>query len=211
MIQIHYYMDLFMLLFDNKKKLQYTIIKNRVEGGPFYMAKVSFLKLGLKRNTNVITLNWNDQVIEIKEYLPIVQKSEVVQTIIQESLDDNSFANPIKIKINLVLEVIFAYTNINFTDKQKEDRLALYDILIGSGLWAAVKNLMDNYTDLSTIETDVNVTIAELNRHKDSILGVLEAVNQDYSNLQLDVNALTEPLTDPNSLALLKTIATKLD
>ena len=175
------------------------------------MAKVSFLKLGLKKNTNIATLVWNDQTIEIKEYLPIVQKSEVVQSIIQESLDDNSFANPIKVKINLVLEVVFAYTNINFTDKQKEDRLALYDLLISSGLWAAIQNIMNNYNYLNTIETDVNATIAELNRHKDSILGVLEAVNQDYSNLQFDVNAITEPLTDPNSLALLKTIATKLD
>ena len=35
------------------------------------MAKIGFTKLGLKKNTNLITLNWNDQIIEIKAYLPI--------------------------------------------------------------------------------------------------------------------------------------------
>lgn len=175
------------------------------------MAKISFTKLGLKKNTNLITCTWNNQVIEIKEYLPVEEKSNVVQAIVSESLDDDSFANPIKVEINTVLEIMFAYTNINFTDKQKEDRLALYDLIVGTGLWGEILKATKNMTDFNDIHEYVKLVISEINRHKDSMLGVLEAVNQDYSNLQYDVQSLTEPLTDPNSLTLLKTIATKLD
>ena len=38
------------------------------------MAKVSFTKLGLKTNQEVKTIEWNEQIIEIKQYLPIEKK-----------------------------------------------------------------------------------------------------------------------------------------
>ena len=44
-------------------------------------------------------------------------------------MDDNNFANPVKLNVFLHLEIIFNYTNISFTDKQKEDLVKLYDIL----------------------------------------------------------------------------------
>jgi hypothetical protein len=33
---------------------------------------------------------------------------------------------------------MYAYTNINFTEKQKEDITKLYDLIISSGLYAVV-------------------------------------------------------------------------
>ena len=38
------------------------------------MAKVSFTKLGLTKNQEVKILNWNDQDIEIKQYLSVKDK-----------------------------------------------------------------------------------------------------------------------------------------
>jgi len=76
----------------------------------------------------------------------------VIERIVNQSLDDNNFANPARIMINTVLEVIFAYTmNINFTDKQKEDRLGLYDLLVSSGLWKAIENKLAEIGELSII------------------------------------------------------------
>jgi len=46
------------------------------------MAKVGLTKLGLKVNTNVIPLTWNNEVIEIKEYLPIEKKLEMITRIV---------------------------------------------------------------------------------------------------------------------------------
>ena len=172
--------------------------------------KIGLTKLGLKKNTNIIPLEWNGQIIEIKQYLPIEDKSEVIEHIVNKSLDDNSFANPIRLEINTVLEIMYAYTNINFTDKQKEESLNLYDLLVSSGLWASVHDIMIEYRDFNDIIIGVEKTVNEVNRHKDSLLGILEAVNQDYSNLQFDVNQLSETLTDPNSLSLLRDVVTKL-
>ncbi len=174
------------------------------------MAKVSFTKLGLKKNTNVITLSWNDQTIEIKEYLPIEEKANIIERIINQRIDDKNFASPCRIELYTTLEIIFAYTNINFTDKQKENVQELYDLLIGNGLWQAIVQELQKFTDYNYIITNVQATINEVYKYKNSILGILDAVNQDYSNLNLDVTNIQDKLNDPNGLTLLKDVITKL-
>ena len=173
------------------------------------MAKVSFTKLGLKKNIDTIGFNWNDQGIQIKEYLPVEEKIAVIDRIVNQSLDDNNFANPMRIRVNTALEIVFAYTNINFTEKQKEDRLALYDLLVGSGLLKIIYDTLspNEYTILT--ET-VQETIEEIYRYRNSVLGIIEAVNQDYSNLNLDAENIQKNLADPNNLTLLKDVITKL-
>ena len=173
------------------------------------MAKIGFTKLGLKKNTNLMTLNWNDQIIEIKAYLPIEEKIAIIERIVNQSLDDNNFANPMRVDINILLEIIFAYTNISFTDKQKEDRLVLYDLLVGSEFWTQFLTVLPNEEYMS-IYNGVWDTINEIYKYRDSVLGIIEAVNQDYSNLNLDAENIQKNLADPNNLSLLKDVVTKL-
>ena len=173
------------------------------------MAKISFTKLGLKKNTNVINLTWNEQIIEIKEYLPIEEKIAIIERIVNQSLDDNNFANPVRVRINAALEIVFAYTNINFTDKQKEDRLALYDLLAGTGLLKAIYDALPS-NEYTTMDTTVWEVIDEIYRYKTSVLGILQAVSQDYSNLELDADKIREKLGNKENIEFLKNVMDKL-
>lgn len=174
--------------------------------------KVGLTKLGLKKNINLIPFEWNGQIIEIKQYLPIEDKIKVIEKIVNQSLDESNFANPLRIEINIVLEVMFAYTNINFTEKQKEDSLGLYDLLIGSGLWENIKNTMiSNGKDYIEIESTVKCVINEIYAYKNSALGILQAIQTDYNNLNLDAESLADKMADENTLKLLRDIVTKLD
>ena len=173
--------------------------------------KIGLTKLGLKKNTNLIPLEWGDQVIQIREYLPIEDKIGVIERIVNQSLDDNNFANPVRIMINTVLEVIFAYTiNINFTDKQKEDRLGLYDLLVSSGLWKAIENKLAEVGELNIIQNTVREVIDEIYKYKNSTLGILQAVSEDYSNLELNINKLQEEISNPENAKLLKNVIDKM-
>ena len=173
--------------------------------------KIGLTKLGLKKNTNLIPLEWGDQVIQIREYLPIEDKIGVIERIVNQSLDDNNFANPARIMINTVLEVIFAYTtNINFTDKQKEDRLGLYDLLVSSGLWKAIENKLAEVGELNIIQNTVREVIDEIYKYKNSTLGILQAVSEDYSNLELNINKLQEEISNPENAKLLKNVIDKM-
>jgi hypothetical protein len=64
----------------------------------------------------------------------------LISKVINASVDENNFANPIKVDIYFTLELIDAYTNITFTEKQKEDPCKLYDLFASSGLMEAITN-----------------------------------------------------------------------
>ena len=86
------------------------------------MAKIPFTKLKCKINTDEVPVQIGEETIAVKQYLPIQEKLELISKVIMQAHEqDENYSNPIKAGVYRDLEVIFAYTNISFTDKQKED------------------------------------------------------------------------------------------
>jgi hypothetical protein len=107
------------------------------------------------------------------------------------------------------LEVIYRYTNITFTDKQKEDPSKVYDLFVGSGLWQKIKDAIPG-DEYSNVYVWLDMTANNIYDYRNSIYGILDAMNTDYDNLKLDADALKNEIADPNSLTLLKDVLTKL-
>lgn len=174
--------------------------------------KIGLTKLGLKKNTNLIPLEWGDQIIQIKEYLPIDTKLDIIGKIINQSLDDNNFVNPARLEIYTTLEIVYAYTNINFTDKQKEDFTNLYDIIISSGLWQKIYEILEATPtkELKIIQTTTYAILDEVYKYKNSVLGILQNVVEDYKNLDLDATKIVEQLNNKENVEFLKNVMDKL-
>ena len=173
------------------------------------MAKVSFTKLGLKKNEEVGILHINEQDIEVKQYLPINEKLELISSVINSAADENNFSNPIKENVFLTLEILYHYTNINFTDKQKEDPVKLYDLVVSSGLVNKVTDLIPE-EELDEVINGMAQSVKAIYTYKNSALGILESISQDYSALNLDATEIQQKLADPDNMALLKQVLTKL-
>ena len=173
------------------------------------MAKVSVTKLGLKKNEEVGILHINEQDIEVKQYLPINEKLELISSVINSAADENNFSNPVKENVFLTLEILYHYTNINFTDKQKEDPIKLYDLVVSSGLVNKVTNLIPE-EELDEVINGVAQSVKAIYTYRNSALGILESISQDYSNLDLDATEIQQKLADPDNMALLKQVLTKL-
>ena len=173
------------------------------------MAKVSFTKLGLKKNEEVGILHINEQDIEVKQYLPINEKLELISSVINSAADENNFSNPVKENVFLTLEILYHYTNINFTDKQKEDPVKLYDLVVSSGLVNKVTDLIPE-EELDEVINGVAQSVKAVYTYRNSVLGILESISQDYSTLNLDATEIQQKLADPDNMALLKQVLTKL-
>ena len=173
------------------------------------MAKVSFTKLGLKKNEEVGILHINEQDVEVKQYLPINEKLELISSVINSAADENNFSNPVKENVFLTLEILYHYTNINFTDKQKEDPVKLYDLVVSSGLVNKVTDLIPE-EELDEIINGVAQSVKAIYTYRNSALGILESISQDYSALNLDATEIQQKLADPDNMALLKQVFTKL-
>jgi hypothetical protein len=102
------------------------------------MAKIPFSKLGAKVNSEITLLPWGEYNIEVRKYLPMEEKTILVSNVLNLSSDENGYYNPMRVKVFLTLETVYAYTNLTFTTKMKEDVLKLYDSLTSSGLFAAI-------------------------------------------------------------------------
>ena len=173
------------------------------------MAKVSLTKLGLKVNQDVKNIEFNEQNIEVKQYLPINEKLELISSVINSAADENNFSNPVKENVFLTLEILYHYTNINFTDKQKEDPVKLYDLVVSSGLVNKVTDLIPE-EELDEVINGVAQSVKAIYTYKNSALGILESISQDYSALNLDATEIQQKLADPDNMALLKQVLTKL-
>ena len=173
------------------------------------MAKVSFTKLGLKKNEEVGILHINEQIIEIKQYLPINEKLELISSVINSAADENNFSNPVKENVFLTLEILYHYTNINFTDKQKEDPVKLYDLVVSSGLVNKITDLIPE-EELDEVINGLAQSVKAIYTYRNSALGILESISQDYSALNLEATEIQQKLADPDNMALLKQVLTKL-
>lgn len=173
------------------------------------MAKVTFTKLALKKKEEVKNIKINDIDIEIKQYLPVNDKLDLIARVISGAHDQNNFPNPIKIEVIGAIEIIMAYTNITFTDKQKEDISKLYDILDSNGIINQIVSMIpeDEYHFLID---GINDTIDAVYTYQNSVLGILDTVSQDYSNLDLDAAEIQKKLADKDNLSLVRDVLTKL-
>ena len=148
------------------------------------MARIPFTKLKCKINTNEIPVQIGEETIAVKQYLPIQEKLE------------------------LISKVIFAYTNISFTDKQKEDLPKLYDILYSSGVIAEVlKNIPED--EYMEIVFGVRDSIEAIYKYQNSVLGVLDTIKTDYSDTEFDLSKMQEALAS-SDLSVIKDIVSKL-
>ena len=134
------------------------------------MAKVTYTNLKIKVNTDVKILDFNDNKIEVLQYLPIEDKNSLISITMQNSEEEGIY-NPVKVDMFFHLYTIFMYTNISFTEKQKENPNKLYDSLKSSGLMDEVlkmipeeeyKMLYDYLEELITIKTKRNKSVVSL-------------------------------------------------
>jgi hypothetical protein len=172
------------------------------------MAKLSFTKLGLKANQDIQKIEYNGQIIEVKQYLPVNDKLGLISDVINAAADGN-FANPIKIDIYTAIYVIETYTNINFTDKQKEDICKIYDLFVDNGLLKAIIEAIPK-EEYGSLMNGVYRSVNAVYEYKNSILGILEAVSADYSALDFEASDIQKKLADPQNMELVRGILSKM-
>lgn len=174
------------------------------------MAKIAFGKLDLRKNQEVVELQVDDDVVvEVKQYLPINDKLELISSVVNTAVEEGNIVNYGRLDVLFAINIVKAYTNINFTEKQLEDVAKLYDLLVSSGFYEAVKNT------IPTAETDyiyslIYKTANDIITYRNSAVGIMEALSQDYKNLEFDAEALQKKINDPESLSFLKEVLTKM-
>lgn len=87
----------------------------------------------MKKNTlEMITLEYQDQEIKIKPYLSADDKYDLIMVTLQKA-KEGAIYNPFKLSIYFHLNLVYLYTDIEFSLEDRMDEFAIYDELIKNG------------------------------------------------------------------------------
>ena len=172
------------------------------------MAKLAFSKLGLKVNNQVVNINYNEQTIEVKQYISVNDKLKLISDIINNTVDEHSFCNPVKVKVYLLIGIVENYTNISFTEKQKEDIVKLYDLIQSNGLFDKILAAIPD-EELNDLLNSTWDSVDAIYTYRNSVMGILDNVSADYDNVNVDVNKTIEQIKNLDH-SLLSEVMTKL-
>lgn len=176
------------------------------------MAKLSLNKLGLNKAPSIEkeTFEFNEQQVEVIQYLPIDEKVALIQRIVNASFEaDEKFINPCKVNVYMYVEIILAYSNISLTETQKKDLNKVYDAFCASNFIGYFRAHM-NDREWDYITNSVWEILDNIVKYRNSALGILNIISKDYSSAELDVNKIIEQLNDPENLGFLKQVLNEL-
>ena len=139
--------------------------------------KVSYANMKLKTNTAVNTFEFCGQKIEVLKYLPAADKYDLLMITLQKSLEGNIY-NEFKLNLYFELNLVYMYTNISFTEKQREDEFKLYDTLRSNGFFELFYEALDDkeYEELFDQIAELKAT---MERSKGSVAGVIANIIED--------------------------------
>lgn len=175
------------------------------------MAKVSFSKLGVKPNNDVEEVKFGNATIEIKQYLPMADKIQLIERVVNAAAPSSGdrIINWAYVNVMIDLLLVEYYSNISFTDKQKEDTYKFYDNLFGSGLGDLIVDAIPE-DELDWIVENINLIIESVFTYKTSAMGIFEGISDDYKNLDLNADDIKAKLADRNGVEFLQEVLDKM-
>lgn len=168
---------------------------------------VSYANLKLKLDNKVKSFKFDENEIEVYQYLPVSDKYDLVMIALQKS-EEGIMYNPVKLDMYFHLHLVYMYSNLNFTQKQKEDEAKIYDCLRSSGL---LDNILEKIpeTEYKELLKFLEELIEIKYRYNLSATGAIERVLTD---LPRQAEAMQEVLKeyDPNKIQNIMELAQKL-
>lgn len=157
--------------------------------------KVSYTNMKLKVNTQVNTFEFAGQKIDVLKYLPAKDKYDLLMITLQKAMEQGTY-NDFLVTVYFELNLVYMYTNISFTEKQREDEFKLYDTLKSNGFFELFFKAFN--------EDEYNELYSHLNSiQEDSIkyrTSIASALNNFIDNLPKNAEAAAKIVQkfDPN-------------
>ena len=123
------------------------------------------------------TITLNEKTIQVKSYLPISDKMDVVQITIQKA-DNGRYIDQLALDMFFELNLVYSYSNIEVTQEDRDDQFALYDRWTQDGTINAVISAIpdEEYNKLSEA---IDETVEDLMRYRGTAAAVVNSFIQD--------------------------------
>lgn len=141
------------------------------------MSKVSYANLKMKPDTSTSILLFQGTEVEIKNYLSAEDKYDLIMITLQKAEEDGIY-NSFKLDVFFHLHLVYMYTNLSFTEKQKEDELKIYDTLESNGFIDAMLEVIPE-TEYFKLFDSMEEIIQSKMKYQTSAAAILTAIIKD--------------------------------
>lgn len=149
------------------------------------MSKIAYSKLNLKTDTSIKEVPFNGQIIEVTQYLPWEDKMSLINIVLQKAKEGTEY-NPLKLDMYFSIYLVMMYTNITFTEKQREDEFKLANAINSGLLYDTVKDNIPE-KELAYVSSLLLNTAEVRRKNYNSIAGV---INDIIENLPLQAEQM---------------------
>jgi len=137
------------------------------------MAK--FIDLKLKTKDETKSININGVVVNVKQYLPAEDKNAILEIAMQQA-DQGTILNTFALDAIFHIYLIFKYTDIEFTNEEKSDLFALYDVLESNDIISAVISAIPA-EEYSTLHQSLVEMVEDYNKYRNSARALFEQIS----------------------------------
>lgn len=136
-----------------------------------------FKELNLTYNDIPKTITINDIQVKVKQYIPVEDKIDLIQTALQKS-EENGIYNDIKLDIHFHLNIVYLYTDIEFEQDDFEDEMLIYNRLAINNVFDKVIGKMDE-DEYNSLYNFLQIAKKDNLEYKNSAAAVLRRMVQD--------------------------------
>jgi hypothetical protein len=168
---------------------------------------MNYTDLNLKLNTTTRVISVADQDIHILQYLPIEEKNDIIQLALQNS-EENGIYNLLKLEMFFKLYIVFLYSDINFSQEEKNNMTLVFDTLESNGIINLVLSEIDD-NEMRYLRETLTKTLEMKLKYRSTIASVITGFIEN-----LPINAETAKNTlenfDPNQFKMIINMAKEL-
>lgn len=171
------------------------------------MEHFAFKELALTPVVEMHELKVNDNVtLEVRNYLPMDQKIELIQFIVDNSVDEKTGTfSPVRVEIWTTLAICHWYAGIQFDEEDLTNVTVVYDLLDSTKLIDRVIGLIDS-AEYEFITSLVENTIRDIGRYNTSAAGIIHAMSENAAGLDGQITTLLDKVKNGEGLEQLAII-----
>lgn len=173
------------------------------------MGNITFDSLGLSMGDtgiNKIKINNETTELEVRTYLPIDKKADLIKFIVDGALDDNTGCfSPLRVEVYFAIAICKWYANIDFSFDNLMNISKVYDILESNSIIDSIINAIPS-DEMDFLSELVQDTINDIARYNSSAAGIIKTMTVDANSLDGQINSILEKIKNGEGLEALSVI-----
>lgn len=170
------------------------------------MKEIAFNTMGIQPNIGVKEVDFKSMVLEVRTYLPIDDKTQFIQFVVNGALDEMTGTfSPLRTEVYFAIAVCRWYAGITFTEEDLVNVAAVYDALETNGVIDTIVSEIPE-EEMGFISSLVEETTKDIARYNSSAAGIIQSMNSDASGLDTQITQILDKIKNSEGLEQLAVI-----